>query len=100
MVNYRPGVTWGVARYSVGSDQVAATTRLGAGELLETDAQSRALLDIGQIGTVELEPNSRVRLIETDVTEHRLALDRGKIHAKISAPPRLFFVDTPSGGSD
>ena len=26
----------------------------------------------------------------------RLALDRGKIHALISAPPRFFFVDTPS----
>lgn len=97
LVNYRPGVTWGVARYSIGSDQVAATTRLRAGELLETDGESRALLNIGQIGTVELEPNSRVRLVETDVTEHRLALELGKIHAKILAPPRLFFVDTPSG---
>jgi hypothetical protein len=95
-LNYGPGVTWEVARYVVGSDQVAARTRLAAGELLETDGESRALLNVGQIGTVELEPNSRVRLIETDVTEHRLALDRGKIKAKISAPPRLFFVNTPS----
>jgi hypothetical protein len=30
------------------------------------------------------------------LTEHRLALDYGRIHAKISAPPRLFFVNTPS----
>ncbi len=97
LLNYRPGVTWNVARYGVGSDQVAATIRLAAGELLETDGESRALLNVGQIGTVELGPNSRVRLIETDVTEHRLALDRGKITAKIWAPPRLFFVDTPSG---
>ena len=29
--------------------------------------------------------------------EHRLALARGEIHAKISAPPKLFFVDTASG---
>ncbi|MFY9609581.1 MAG: zf-HC2 domain-containing protein [Blastocatellia bacterium] len=96
LLTYGPGVKWDVARYVVGSDQVAATTRLSAGELLETDGESRALLKVGQIGTVELEPNSRVRLIETEVTQHRLALDRGKIHAKIWAPPRLFFVDTPS----
>jgi hypothetical protein len=29
--------------------------------------------------------------------EHRLALARGEIHARISAPPRLFFVDTAAG---
>jgi hypothetical protein len=29
--------------------------------------------------------------------EHRLALARGEIRAKISAPPRLFFVDIASG---
>ena len=30
-------------------------------------------------------------------SNHGLALARGEIRAKISAPPRLFFVDTPSG---
>ena len=29
--------------------------------------------------------------------EHRLTLARGEIRATISAPPKLFFVDTPSG---
>jgi hypothetical protein len=29
--------------------------------------------------------------------EHRLALARGEIRATISAPPKLFFVDTASG---
>jgi hypothetical protein len=29
--------------------------------------------------------------------EHRLALARGEIRAKISAPPKLFFVDTAAG---
>jgi hypothetical protein len=69
---------------------------LAVGGLLETDNETRAVLDVGAIGTVEMEPNSRVRLIEAHLTEHRLALDRGKISAKVSAPPRLFFVDTPS----
>ncbi len=34
--------------------------------------------------------------METKPTEHRLELARGKMSAKIWAPPRLFFVDTPS----
>ena len=96
VLNYGPKATWSVVRYVVGSDQIVSISQLAVGGSLETDGKSRALLNVGQIGTVELEPNSRVRLIETHLTEHRLALDRGKIRAKISAPPRLFFVDTPS----
>jgi hypothetical protein len=38
-----------------------------------------------------------VRLVETKATEHRLELARGKMSARIWAPPRLFFVDTPAG---
>jgi len=38
-----------------------------------------------------------VRLVETKATEHRLELAQGKMSAKIWAPPRLFFVDTPAG---
>ena len=37
-----------------------------------------------------------MRLLETQPTEHRLELARGKMSARIWAPPRLFFVDTPS----
>jgi hypothetical protein len=48
------------------------------------------------IGEVEVDPESRVRLLEAKPTEHRLALDRGTLHARIWAPPRLFFVNTPS----
>ena len=48
------------------------------------------------IGTVDIDENTRVRLLETAPTEHRLELARGKMSAMIWAPPRLFFVDTPS----
>jgi hypothetical protein len=66
------------------------------GELLQTDNQSRARIKVGEIGHVEIEPNSRLRLVEASQDEHRLALDRGTMHATIHAPPRLFFVNTPS----
>lgn len=70
--------------------------RIGVGGLLETDARSTARIAIADIGTVDVSPNSRVRLEETGKDEHRLSLERGKLHAKIFAPPRLFVVDTPS----
>src|SRR5271170_1728490 len=68
-----------------------------AGEWIETDSKSRTTLRIGEIGFVEIEPGTRVRVVTARPGEHRLALARGEIRAKISAPPRLFFVDTASG---
>lgn len=48
------------------------------------------------IGEVEVAPNTRVRLPATTPTDHRLDLAQGTSHASIWAPPRLFFVETPS----
>ena len=91
---------WEVARLDgtprVGETQLAETGKLHRGQWLETDDQSRAALDIGVIGTVEVEPNTRLQLVEANPREHRLALEAGTIHARIWAPPRLFFVETPS----
>jgi len=72
------------------------SSRIGVGGLLETDARSTARIAVADIGTVDVSPNSRVRLAQTGKDEHRLSLERGKLHAKIFAPPRLFVVDTPS----
>jgi hypothetical protein len=92
--------TWEVARLegapTVGAERIEASGRLGVGQWLETDANSRAQLNVANIGRVEIEPNSRVRLVGTSSTEHRLAMERGQLHATISAPPRLFIVETPS----
>ncbi len=75
----------------------ASGSKLFVGEYLETDATSRARIEVAAIGNVEIAPNSRVKLVGTDDKQHRLALERGSLHAKIAAPPRLFIVDTPSG---
>ena len=72
------------------------TESSSVGEFLETDANSRARVQVSNIGQVEVAPNSRVRLVRTEATEHRLSLERGVLQAKILAPPRLFIVDTPS----
>jgi hypothetical protein len=70
--------------------------KLYVGQSLETDESSRAILYPGPIGEVKVEPGSRVRVIGASQNEYRLSLERGEVQAKISAPPRLFFVDTPS----
>lgn len=70
--------------------------RLAVGEFLETDAASRARITVANIGNVEIQPNSRVKLVGTTAEEHRLSLEHGVLQAQISAPPRLFIVDTPS----
>jgi ferric-dicitrate binding protein FerR (iron transport regulator) len=64
---------------------------------IETDATSRTTIRIGEIGSVEVAPNTRLRVVTDRPNEHRLALVRGEIKATISAPPRLFFVETASG---
>ena len=91
---------WAVARLNgaprIGDTAINAKGRLAVGEWLETDAASRAQIDVGTIGQVEIDPNTRVRLLQTGATEHRLELAEGKMSAHIWAPPRLFFVDTPS----
>jgi hypothetical protein len=81
---------------SVAGTPIDSPSRLPVGQIVTTDAGSRARIDVGSIGIVDVEPNSRVRLITSRAGEHRMALDRGQIRALIWAPPRLFFVNTPS----
>ncbi|HEV2863445.1 MAG TPA: zf-HC2 domain-containing protein [Pyrinomonadaceae bacterium] len=76
--------------------RVGERGRLGVGQWLETGPDARARVEVANIGQVEVEENTRIRLVETRLTEHRLELERGTLHARIYAPPRLFFVDTPS----
>jgi hypothetical protein len=69
---------------------------MNIGEWIETDAASRARIKIGEIGTVDIAPNTRMQLLAATPDEHRLSLARGLISAQILAPPRLFFVETPA----
>ena len=101
---YRPSgtstVTWAVEALDgaplVGAIRMGAEGRIGVGETLETDDVSRARVHVADIGWVDLSPSTRVRLVATGEAEHRMALDRGRIDALISAPPRLFLVETVS----
>lgn len=92
--------SWEVARLDgsprIGTNQISDRGRLTVGQWLETDEQSRAKIDIGNVGQVEVDPNTRIRLIATAPTDQRIELAQGRMSARISAPPRVFFVNTPS----
>jgi len=94
----RPG--WAIQRIAglpvIDAAPVRAEGRLAIGQWLETDRTARATVRVGEIGLVELEPRTRVRLLDTSAGNHRLSLDRGTVHALIWAPPGEFFVETPS----
>jgi len=95
------GTQWDVARLDgapiVGTRRMRGTAKIAPGESMETDSSSRGEIKVGDIGSVEVEPNTRVRVVTAKLGEYRLSLARGEIRAKISAPPRLFFVDTAAG---
>ncbi len=92
--------SWEVTRLdgrpAIGKRKIDEKGQLPLGEWLTTDDASRAQISIGQIGEVKIEPNSRIQLVEAQDDNHRLAMQRGKMEAFIWAPPRKFFVETPS----
>ena len=92
MVRQRTRPAWQVATVQ-GTPSVK---RLAKGQSLATDANSRARLDMHDVGEVDIEPNTTLSVIAIKPEEQRLALKQGTIHATIWAPPGRFFVNTPS----
>jgi FecR protein len=97
------GPGWEVARLD-GTPQIGtrfitagqAAANLRVGQTLETNGTSRASISQTDLGEIKVEPNSRVRLLQTEDHRKRLQLDIGTIHAMIWAPAGEFVVDTPS----
>jgi len=96
------GALWILRQRSSPAWQVAVVegslsrTKLATGESLATDSRSRVRLNLDDVGEVDVEPNSKLSVVTIKDEEHRLALDRGAIHALIWAPPGRFIVNTPS----
>jgi len=101
LIGRRERNTWDITtlagRPLVGDLRLAASGRLHVGDWVQTDDSSRALIAVGKIGELQVQPDTRLQLIVANPNEHRLALARGAIKAKVTAVPRLFFVDTPAG---
>jgi len=75
---------------------VGAKAKLEVGELLVTNSTSSATVTVAEIGEIQVDPGTRVRLLQTMHDRKRISLEEGTIHAAIWAPPGEFVVDTPS----
>lgn len=70
---------------------------LAVGQWLETGAFGKARLTVADIGSLELQPRSRLQLLASGTDQHRVRLEQGAMHVKVNAPPRLFITETPVG---
>jgi len=97
---WRPGDPWKVVALNgtpqIGSSLVKNRGQFSVGQILVTDAASRARIRVADLGVVDVEPGSRVRLIATHAKRHQIALDYGAISVRMWAPPFSLAVDTPS----
>jgi hypothetical protein len=97
-VQHRTG--WAVTRLAgqpvIDGKAVDENGRLMRGTWLETGESGKARVSVGHIGRVDVDPNTRLQLVQSRGREHRMALEKGTIHAVIWAPPKFFVVDTPS----
>lgn len=62
-----------------------------------TTGDTRAQMQIAELGQVAIEPESRVRIEDCGALAHRLYLEHGSIRARIVGAPRAFQVATPAG---
>jgi hypothetical protein len=86
---------WGYER-GLGRGSPSEHGVLAVGGWLETDGLTHARLEVADIGALDVHPGSRLRLLRTAADEHRLRLERGRVHASVLAPPRLFLIETPA----
>jgi hypothetical protein len=93
------GTAWSVVRVDgspiVGGAALSGAGRLSVGEWLRTDGASRASLAVADIGQLEVDPDTRLRLVASGDGRHELEMAQGTVHAMIWAPPGQFVVETP-----
>jgi hypothetical protein len=70
--------------------------KLKVGQTLTTNSSSRVSISENDLGQIQVDPDSQLRLLQSGPSHKRIQLDRGTIHAYIWAPPTQFVVDTPS----
>jgi hypothetical protein len=70
-----------------------------AGDEISTGAKRGGRVEIGSVGHVELDPDSRLRVVECGRDLHKLYLEQGAVEAHIFTQPRLFQIGSPVGNT-
>lgn len=83
------GQPWSVTREA---GALAVSAQLAPGEQLRTGATDSLRLAVARIGSIDLSPDSALRLVETRSGRHRVDLEAGHMRARIWAPPGYFGV--------
>ena len=87
---------WQVSRVEgaaqLGGEAAAVAMAVRPGQVLRTASDGQLELSEDDLGRIDLGPDSELRTGRAG----RVALDRGRLHAFIWAPPRRFVLDTPS----
>lgn len=100
------GTQWEVSPLAgapvLGERSLSGEHVMAAGEWLRTDEASRARISMSGLGWIDVDADSQIQLVRSGQApgggsgvEHRLYMPRGAIDVFVSAPPRVFFVDTP-----
>ena len=95
-----PERSWEILRVAgepaIDSVVLTGQSRVASGQIISTNEESRAAVSVGDIGTVDILPGTTIQVVSATSKHHRFRMDAGTIKASITAPPRLFFVETPS----
>ena len=99
-ISLRGGPGWTViathGEPTIDGTAAARVEAMRPGARVETGSGDSVVLRVGDLGTVMVGPGSSARLVTASARGQRLALERGTIQAEITAPPRLFVVETPA----
>jgi hypothetical protein len=81
---------------NLGPQRATVSARINTGQRLTTGAESRVSVENEDFGQVDLDPESKLRVVGSKRGRQHMSLERGRLHAFIWAPPQQFVVDTPS----
>ncbi|HEX2788527.1 MAG TPA: hypothetical protein VHP32_11570 [Ignavibacteria bacterium] len=77
-----------------GAKSIASFDSLKAGDWIETDDSSKAIITIAGLGEITVEPKSKVKILNSEKGEHKVLLEYGTINTNFSQKSEKFSIET------